>query len=77
VAKRTVFMAKMRDSYEVLDRKLESQISYLPRQVEELCSNKRNSFKTKIILNYIQRLSSYAIPGRTNILIRLTSLLML
>jgi len=64
MAKRTVFMAKMRDSYEILDGKLESQISYLLRRRWKNCVQINvNHLKTKINLNYIERFSCYATPG--------------
>jgi len=64
VAKRTVFMAKMRDSYEILDGKIESQKSYLLRRRWKNCVQINvNPLKTKIKLNYIECFSSYATPG--------------
>jgi len=64
VAKRTVFTPKMRDSYEILDGKLESQISYLLRcRWKYSVQVNFNPFKTKFNLNYTERFCSYATPG--------------
>ena len=64
MAKRTVFMAKMRDSYEILDGKLESQISYLlRRRWKNSVQINFNPLKTKFNLNYTESFGTYATPG--------------